>query len=110
MKTAVMQLSGVPVLTVREAVTSAECDEFRASFKEALGTGRTIIVDLAEVPFLDSAALELLLDLFGEQAERGGRVKLAGLSPNCQEILRITDLRGRLDIYESVEDAARRLV
>ena len=110
MKTASMQLSGVPVLTIREAVTAAECDEFRGAFREALGTGRTIILDLAEVPFLDSAALEMLLDLFGEQAERGGRVKLAALSPNCQEILRITDLRGRLDVYDSVEDAARWLI
>jgi anti-anti-sigma factor len=64
---------------------------------------------LSEVPFVDSAVLELLLLTSAKDcAAHGGRLKLVAPSTNCQEILRLTDLRNRFEIVDSIEEATRR--
>lgn len=105
------QSGGMQVLAVREAITQTECEELKdlISRASATGTGR-VSIDLSEVPFVDSATLELLLTAAKDCAARGGRLKLVAPSPNCQEILRLTDLRNRFDIVDSIEEATRRVL
>lgn len=109
MKANLYQVSNTQVLALQEAVTQAECAELRNIVTEGTGIGTPrLAVDLSEVPFIDSAGLELLLQLSREFAGRGGRLKLVALSSNCEEILRLTDLRSRFDTCASVEEATRR--
>ncbi|MBI4581247.1 MAG: STAS domain-containing protein [Planctomycetes bacterium] len=111
MKSNLYQISNTHVLALQDAITQVECEELRDLVMRAThgGAGRAAI-DLSEVPFLDSAALETLLQLAKDCAARGGRLKLAALSPNCQEILRLTDLRSRFEVHASVEEATRRVL
>jgi anti-anti-sigma factor len=107
MKVSSYQAGGAWVLGPREAITQAECDELRNTAEETAGSGGTLMVDLAEVPFIDSAGLEMFLELNRNCRERGGRLKLVGLNETCEEIFRVTDLADRFDIYQSVEKAAK---
>lgn len=109
MKSNLYQMGSTQVLAVQEAVTQAECAEMKDLIGRAAaaGSGR-VAIDLSEVPFVDSAVLELLLAASKDCTGRGGRLKLVALSPNCQEILRLTDLKSRFDIVESVEEATRK--
>jgi anti-anti-sigma factor len=109
MKSNLYQVSNTQVLAFQEALTHAECDEMKDLVVRAAGTGAPkLAVDLSEVPFIDSAALELLVQLSKDFAGRGGRLKLVALSNNCEEILRLTDLRSRFEVCTSVEEATRR--
>ena len=85
MKANLCQVGNTQVLAVQDAVSHAECEELREVVLRATngGVGR-VAVDLSEVPFLDGAALEMLLLLSKECLSRGGRLKLACLSPNCE--------------------------
>jgi len=111
MKANLYQISNTQVVSVQEAITAAECPALKELLLQAAteGAGR-VTLDLSEVPFLDSAALELLLQWSKECAARGGRLKLASPSPNCEEILRLTDLRSRFEVHASVEEATRRVL
>ncbi|HOA72624.1 MAG TPA: STAS domain-containing protein [Phycisphaerae bacterium] len=109
MKANLYQVGSTHVLAVAEAMTHAECAELKDLVTRAMASGSgKIALDLSEVPFMDSAVLELLLQLSKDCAARGGRLKLVSPSPNCQEILRLTDLRSRFDVQSSVEEATRK--
>ena len=109
MKSNLYQMGNAHVLALQDAVTQAECAELNDLIGRATAAGgERLAIDLSEVPFLDSAVLELLLSTAKEYAGRGGRLKLVALSANCQEILRLTDLRGRFELVDSVEEATRK--
>lgn len=109
MKSNLYQVGSTQVLAVADALTQAECAELKDLIgRAAAGGGGRVAVDLSEVPFVDSAVLELLLEASRDCAARGGRLKLVSPSANCVEILRLTDLRSRFEIQGSVEEATRR--
>lgn len=109
MKANLYQAGNAQVLAVQEAVTQAECAELKDLIGRAAAAGNgRVVIDLSEVPFVDSAILELLVASNKDCAARGGRLKLVALSPNCQEILRLTDLKSRFDVADSVEEATRK--
>lgn len=68
---------------------------------------RDIVLNLQEVSFLDSAALEYLLDLQDQIGERLGRVKLAGLDANLAKVLEVTGLEGAFERCQDVSEAVR---
>ena len=99
------------VICPREAITQAECDQLRMMAAEASVSGTSIIIlDLSEVPFIDSVGLEMMLDLERACRDQGGHLKLVGLSDNCTDILRLTDLSPRFEVLPTVEQALRGVV
>lgn len=109
MKSNLYPMGSTHILAIQEAITQAECDELKDLVMRAVASGSGKVgIDLAEVPFMDSAVLELLLAMSKECASRGGRLKLIAPSPNCQEILRLTDLNSRFEIQNSLEEATRK--
>jgi type IV pilus assembly protein PilB len=68
-------------------------EQLHQSIENALGAGETqIIVDLAGVPMLNSAALDEFLDFQDRLVRAGGWIKLSHASSIVREILRITDI------------------
>jgi anti-sigma B factor antagonist len=63
---------------------------------------RDLVLNLEEVPFVDSACLECLLDVQAQLAERLGVVRLAGLDENVRTILEITRLDGAFERFADV--------
>ena len=99
------------VVVPRDAVVEGDCDELRQAVGEALANGSSqIVVDMEEVPFVDSTGLELLCELQATCTNGGACLKLASLGEVCCEIFRITDLAGRFERFGTVEEAAKGLV
>lgn len=83
-------------------------DQFRRVVGERLAQGsRSVILDMANVPSADSAALECLLWTAEETAHRGGTLRLVAPQDHVREALRLTRLTDRFEYAESVELAAR---
>ena len=64
-----------------------------------------IVIDLKRVPLIDSAGLELLLDVRDRCLKRGGALKLAAPNHLCEDILRITDVAPQFEIFDDVVSA-----
>jgi anti-anti-sigma factor len=64
-----------------------------------------VVLDLHEVRFLDSAALECLLDLQDRLVERLGQVRLVCCAPEVRTILAMTRLDATFEIFEQVPEA-----
>lgn len=58
-----------------------------------------VVLDLQGVPLIDSAGLELLLDMHEEYQRLGGTLKLAGVNSLCGEILRVAGVGQLFEIY-----------
>ena len=61
-----------------------------------------LILNMEKVPFVDSAALECLLDLQDRLAERLGQVRLVKCDENLRKILEITRLEAAFEVFEDV--------
>ena len=57
--------------------------------------------------YLDSLGLEALWDLSDRQRENGQTVKLAGVGELCREIFELTGMSGKLDMFDTAENAVR---
>lgn len=90
------------------AIAQNDSAVFRTKVVEAArrSMGRCV-VDATAVPFMDSKALEALLDATEELSSAGRVLKLCGLSETVRECLELTGLAGRFDIYADGVSAAR---
>ena len=64
-----------------------------------------LVIDMSQVPLIDSAGLETLLDIQQTLRESSGTLKLAGLTQLCEDILRVTGLADRFETYAETKAA-----
>ena len=88
------------------SLTYQNCEELKAKFDELINQYKTkIILNLKDVPFLDSEALTLMLQTHDELRRRGGGLKIVGLNAVCSDILTATRLINVLYVYEDIHEA-----
>ena len=66
---------------------------------------RQVVVDLAELSFMDSTGLALMVDWHRRLDAGGGEFRLASLRPAVHKLFRLTDLTGVLRIHDTVQHA-----
>jgi anti-sigma B factor antagonist len=103
------EVDGVTVLSLAGRVTLGEGSSLlRTKIKEALSQGKTrLVLDLAEVGYIDSAGLGTLVAGFTSAQSQGASLKLANLTKRFNEQLHITKLVTVFDVYDTVEDAVK---
>lgn len=101
-----MKAGGRTVLSPGNSITHENCQEIKERIDAQIKEQKTeIILDCKAVAFLDSAALELLLQTHEELSKQGGALKIAGLNPVCRDILVATRLVNTFDVYEDIHKA-----
>ena len=80
--------------------------EFEAACRDGFSKGQPrIVANLQGTLLLDSAGLELLLDLRDRCLQQGGVLHLAAPNPLCREILQATELAREFGIFDDVVSA-----
>ncbi|RPG14508.1 MAG: anti-sigma factor antagonist [Phycisphaera sp. TMED9] len=79
----------------------------RACVERFTGGAKDVILDVSKTSLIDSAGLEVLLDLTDLATEQRGRCLLAGPEDPLRSILEITRIADRLEVHDAVESAAR---
>ena len=69
------------------------------------GGHRKLLLDFAEVRFLSSAALGVLITLKRKVEEVGGRLKLCHLAPDLLELFRLTRMQELFAIHRDEREA-----
>jgi anti-sigma B factor antagonist len=65
----------------------------------------TVILDLSEVPYVDSAGLGLLVSAFVSRQKAGRRMILSGINPRVQKLFEITRMQDLFLIFSSPDEA-----
>jgi len=91
------------VLAGNEPLTRDHIGDLVAVSGQCFNQGQPkIVLSLQEMPLIDSAGLELLLDLRDRCQQRGGTLHLAAPSALCREILSATQLAREFAIFDDV--------
>ena len=99
----------VVVLDLKGKVTMGDANQL---LKEKIGSlleqGRKkIVLNLAEVPYLDSAGLGEVVRAYTTVSRQGGSLKLLNLTKRISDLLSITKLLTVFDTFDSENDAVR---
>ncbi len=83
----------------------------KETLKQLVDSGTThLIVDLAQVPFIDSAGLAALVSALKLTRRAGGNVLLSGVQPQARTVFSLTMLDQVFTIHPSVEAAVQSLI
>ena len=90
-----------------DATTSAE---IRTTLQQQIETGHfKIIIDLQDVPFIDSSGLAALVSGLRLAREKGGSIALSGVQTQAYTVFRLTMLDRVFAIYSTPEEAQQNL-
>ena len=80
----------------------------RTTIKDLLHNGvKQIVLNLAEVNYIDSSGVGELVSSFTTVAKEGGQLKLLHLTDKVKEILAITRLLTVFQVYDNEQEAVR---
>jgi anti-sigma B factor antagonist len=71
------------------------------------GGKRKILLNLADVPYVDSAGLGEIVRCYTTVSKQGGRLKLINLTKKIQDLLAITKLLTVFETYDTEDEGVR---
>ena len=98
----------VTVAVIKLGELTSACTDALLSWAERAGQADSpprLVVDLANVKFIDSVALGGLVLLLRRIKQSDGRFGLVGVSGHCLRLLEVTGLRKVFDLYEDLATA-----
>ena len=101
------KIGDVTILDLQGNIMFEDGDlELRGAIGSALETGgKKVILNMGEVPYLDSAGLSELVRSFVAVNKRGGRLVLFYLTRKVHDLLSIAKLLTILETFDSEADA-----
>jgi anti-sigma B factor antagonist len=96
-------VNGVTVVDIDgRIVLGEESNAFREKIKSLLAAGKKkIVLNLANVVYIDSAGLGTLVATFHSASSQGATLKMTNLGAKFKEVLQVTKLMTVFDTYES---------
>jgi anti-sigma B factor antagonist len=99
----------VKVLDLKGKITLGEGDELLKDKVNSLVNqgNKKIVLNLAEVPYIDSAGLGEIVRTYTTVSRQGGSLKLLNLTKRITDLLAITKLLTVFETFESENEAIR---
>src|SRR5579883_2527387 len=94
---------GVRVLKLTGPFTLSTVFDFQTEVRE--GSAAVTIIDLNEVPYMDSAALGSILGFHASCLREHRQYGLVGVSDRLKTLFKVAGVEGLLNTYSSVEEA-----
>lgn len=89
----VRQADGVSLVELAGRFTSFEAKAFREMIHGLVKQGHTnIVLNLSALDYLDSSGIGELVRNYMTVVKKGGAMKVVGLAPKVEEILKVTQL------------------
>jgi anti-sigma B factor antagonist len=109
MKIVERQVGDVVILDLHGKILIGEGDDaLREAVNKLADSGKTkILLNLADVPYVDSAGLGEIVRTYTTVSRKGGKLKLLNLTKKIQDLLSITKLLTVFEAYESEDEAVR---
>ena len=103
------KVGDVVVLDLKGKITLGEGDEMlKDKVNSLVNQGhKKVILNLADVPYIDSAGLGEIVRTYTTVSRQGGKLKLLNLTKRIQDLLAITKLLTVFDTYDSEAEAIK---
>ena len=94
------------VLSLSGKVIGDSVPQLKQNIEERINSGvNWLIIDLAEVPLMDSSALGTIIAAFLKLRERNGKLVLLNARKNIRDVLAITKLDSLFELYDDMQMA-----
>jgi anti-sigma B factor antagonist len=104
-------INGVTILTVEQGLKGPLESLLKDRIEDLVQEGRLqIVVDLKQVPYVDSSDIGRIIRAHQAVRHAGGRVRLCNLSQRVLAVLKLTRLDTILDLYQNEEEAMARIL
>jgi len=101
----------VQVLEVRNLLNEFANKEILQAVQSKIDEGfSNFVVDLKQIPFMNSVGLNFLIMLRARSNDKGGHVAVANVSTKVMELLEMTKLRPVFQVSNSVDEAVASLL
>jgi len=108
LKVEVKPSGGVSVVACQGMIVfGTEATALREKVKELAAENAHIVLDLAQVSYVDSGGLGAIIGIFTSVRNAGGDMKLCCLNERVHHVFAITKLLNVIEIHNSVEEAVR---
>ena len=103
----VRKIGDVQVLDWKGKITlGEETMAIRNKVRDIVNSGgKKLVLNLAEVPYIDSSGVGELVSTFTTVTNAGGQLKLLNLTKKIHELLAITKLLTVFDVYDNEQKA-----
>ena len=107
MKIVERQVDDVVILDLHGKILIGEGDDaLREAVTKLADAGKTkILLNLADVPYVDSAGLGEIVRTYTTVSRKGGKLKLLNLTKKIEDLLSITKLLTVFETYEAESEA-----
>ncbi|MFE0800078.1 STAS domain-containing protein [Streptomyces sp. NPDC058812] len=100
----------VALLTVEGYLDVDTATEFQHHLANQLHHGRRhFLLDLSEVPFMDSSGMNIILRVYQEARELPGSVHIISPTPAVRRVLDLTGVSLTVPVSESIDEALSRV-
>jgi len=102
----VEMINGVPVVTAPEEIDVTNAARLRSVLLETSASGNaTLVVDMSQTRFCDSAGLNVLVRAHQRAEAQGGEVRLVISTADVRRILTVTGIDHVIPSFPSLEQA-----
>lgn len=96
------------VLSLRGPLTGSNAPTFLNAMRRE-EPAHTVILDLSDVPYIDSAGLGLLVTAHVSRQKAGRRMALSGINPRVRRLFEVTRMGDLFLIFSSPQEAVAAL-
>ena len=109
MKIVERSVNDVTILDLHGKILIGEGDDaLREAVTKLVDGGKTkILLNLADVPYVDSAGLGEIVRCYTTVSRKSGKLKLINLTKKIQDLLAITKLLTVFETYDTEEEGVR---
>ena len=94
------------VLAVAGKIDARTMGDFEGGIRAVMDAGhRNIVIDFADVPFISSAGLGILMSVIEEIHEGGGDLMMARVQPEVYRIFDMLEFTTLFRFFDTVEEA-----
>lgn len=98
--------NGVAIIMLEGEVDISAADLVRGKMKKLIDEKRKrVLVNMADVPYIDSSGLGMFVETMQEIGKYGGEIKLAGLTDDVKKVFELTRLNKFFSIFDQEKDA-----
>jgi anti-anti-sigma factor len=105
------QQGPITILSLQGSIVSQDVGDMKSVIDECVAHGQTkLILELAQVPFVDGEGLEAIQDAVTVLGKRGGDLKVCTLNDVCRDIFSSTRMNGFVQVCENRDDATKSML
>ena len=98
--------NNVSIIILEGEVDISSTDLIRGKLKKLIDEKKkAIVINLANVPYIDSSGLGVFVETMQEMGKYGGELKLAGLTDDVKKVFELTRLTNFFSIFAEEKEA-----